>query len=303
MLTPHDIHHGVILPAFLGLVLLLPALIPKLRSRAHIILLLALTVPFLLSYMHLFDRPPLPPIEFMDWLFYLPIAAFPIALIIDIFHGGGRELTAEAQRRRESETKHANFGLLALPLYFLSTILLLWPIFKNNDSFGESATIISFIALASFLSYLSLSQLSPRIGGRSMQLILLLLMAATSQLVFMSGTVTLGQRPLIFTAVLAGTLPVLWYLKIPVTRGPLLLIVLLWHGFLMIGHFGANLTPLNALLLLIAPHLAWAAELRPRDWPAPARILLRFAAVLIAMLTAQFLGWRDFVEATREMQF
>jgi hypothetical protein len=281
MLSPHDIHHGVILPAFLAVVLLLPALIPKLRPRSHIVLLVALTAPFLFSYMHLFDRPPLPPAEFMDWLFYLAIAAFPIALIIDI----------------------ANFRLLALPLYFLSTILLLWPILRNNDSFGESATIIAFIAFASFLSYLSLNRLSPRIGGRSMHLILLLLMAATSQLVFMSGTVTLGQRPLIFTAVLAGTLPLLWYLKIPVTSGPLLLIVLLWHGFLIIGNFGANLTPLNALLLLIAPHLAWAAELRPRHWPAPARIFLRFAAVLIAMLTAQLLAWRDFVEATREMQF
>src|SRR5258706_2507117 len=60
MLSPHDIHHGIILPAFLAAVILFIALIPIVRSRAHIVLLVSLTVPYLLSYMHLFDRPPLP---------------------------------------------------------------------------------------------------------------------------------------------------------------------------------------------------------------------------------------------------
>src|SRR5437867_4187205 len=126
MLTPHDIHHGIILPAFLAAILLLVALIPKLRPRANILLLMALTVPFLLSFMHLFDKPAFPPIVSTDWLFYLPIAVFPIALIIDF----------------------ANFRLLALPLLFLSTILILWPILRNDNSFAESATIVSLISLA-----------------------------------------------------------------------------------------------------------------------------------------------------------
>src|SRR2546421_9414346 len=133
MLTPHDIHHGIILPFFLSAVLLLFSLIPKLRPRASIILLISLTIAFVFPYMHLFDRPPLPPIESTSWLFYLPIAIFPIALLLDFI----------------------NFRLLALPLLLLSTALMLWPILRNDHSLAESATIVTLIAAASYLSYLS----------------------------------------------------------------------------------------------------------------------------------------------------
>jgi hypothetical protein len=278
MLTPHDIHHGIILPAFLAAAILFIALIPKLRSRAPIILLISLTTAFVFPYMHLFDRPPLPPVESTSWLFYLPIAVFPIALILDF----------------------VNFRLLALPLFFLSPTLILWPILRNDHSFAESATIITLIASASFLSYLSLTQLSPRIGGRSIHLILLLLLAASAQILFMSGSQTLGQTALILTAALAGALPLAFYLKIPLTPGPTLLILLLSHGFLIAGLFTANLTPLNAILLAIAPHLAWLAEFRARNWPKFGQMSLRFAAVLIPMLVAQILAWRDFREAMKD---
>jgi len=280
MLTPHDIHHGIILPAFLAAAILFIALIPKLRPRAPIILLLALTVAFVFPYMHLFDRPPFPPVESTSWLFFLPIALFPIAVILDLI----------------------NFRLLAFPLLFLSTTLILWPILRNDHEFSESATLITFLAAASFISYVSLTQLSPRIGGRSMHLILLLLGAASAQILFMSGSQTLGQTALILTAALAGTLPLSLYLKIPLTSAPTLLILLLWHGLLIAGLFTANLTPLNAILLSLAPHLAWAAEFRAKTWPRPAQISLRFAAVLIPMLIAQLIAWRDFHQAMKEMQ-
>ena len=279
MLTPHDIHHGILLPAFLAAAILLIALIPKLRPRAPIILLLSLTIAFLFPFMHLFDRPPFPPAESTAWLFYLPIALLPIALIIDF----------------------TSFPLLSLPMLFLSSTLILWPILRNDNSFAESLTIITFLSLASVLSYLSLTRLSPRIGGRSMHLILLLLLAASAQILIMSSSQTLGQTALILAAALLGALPIAWYLKIPFTAGPLLLIVLLWHGLLIAGHFTAGLTPINAILLILSPHLAWAAEFRAKRWPKFAQISLRFAAVLIPMLSAQFITWREFIEATREM--
>jgi hypothetical protein len=279
MLTPHDIHHGILLPGFLAALILLLALIPKLTPRAGLILLLSLTTAFVFSFMHLFDRPPFPPIESTAWLFYLPLALFPIALIADF----------------------AGFRLLALPILFLSPTLILWPILRNDNSFAESFTIIAFLSLASFLSYLSLTELSPRIGGRSMHLILLLLLAASAQILMMSSSQTLGQTGLILAAALLGALPLAWYLKIPLTPGPLLLVLLLWHGLLIAGHFTAGLTPLNALLLILSPHLAWAAEFRAKRWPKVAQISLRFAAVFIPMLSAQFIAWRDFIEATREM--
>ncbi len=280
MLTPHDIHHGIILPFFLSAVILLFSLIPKLRPRAHILLLISLTIAFIFPYMHLFDRPPLPPGESTSWLFYLPIALFPIALLLDFI----------------------NFRALALPLLFLSSTLILWPILRNDNSFPDCTTIITFISLASFLSYLSLTQLAPRIGGRQIYFILLLLLAASAQILLMSGSQTLGQTALILTAALAGALPLILYLKIPGTPGPLLLILLLWHALLIAGHFTANLTPLNALLLVIAPHLAWLAESRARNWPKRGQLALRFAAFLLPMLIAQFLAWRDFQEAMKDFQ-
>jgi hypothetical protein len=281
MLTPHDIHHGILLPAFLAAVILLLALIPKIRRYAHVVLLISLTVAFVFPYMHLFGRPSLPPIESTQWAFYLAIAIFPITLIIDF----------------------SGLRSLSLPLLFLSTTLILWPILRNDSSFAESATTISLIAFAGFISYLSLIHLAPRIGGRSLHVILLVLLLASAQILMMSSSQTLGQTSLILAAAMAGALPLLFYLKIPLTNGPLLLIVLLWHAFLMSGHFTAGLTPLNALLLVIAPHLAWVAEFRARQWPKLARGSLRFGAVFIPMLTAQIVAWRDFVEATNEMQY
>jgi len=53
---------------------------------------------------------------------------------------------------------------------------------------------------------------------------------------------------------------------------------------------------------VIAPHLAWVAEFRARNWPKFARMTLRFAAVFIPMLVAQLLAWRDFHEATKDYQ-
>ena len=103
MPSPHDIHHGIILPLFLAVVLILPALIPRLRAWGNFLLLFALTVPFLFSFMHLFDRPALPPVEMTGWLFWLPMAALPIAIIIDL----------------------SGLRPLALPVFFLSSTLLL----------------------------------------------------------------------------------------------------------------------------------------------------------------------------------
>jgi len=117
-----------------------------------------------------------------------------------------------------------------------------------------------------------------------------------------SAIVLAALAAILLAAALAGVLPLVFYLKIPLTNGPLLLILLLWHAFLMSGHFAAGLTPLNGLLLVIAPHLAWVGEFRARQWPVLARGFLRFGAVFIPMLSAQILAWRDFVEATREMQ-
>ena len=123
------------------------------------------------------------------WSLRLVIAdlliGFPIALLLDFI----------------------NFRLLAIPLLFLSTTLILWPILRNDHSFAESATIVMLLAFASFLSYLSLTQLSPRIGGRSTHIIFFFLLAASAQILLMSGSQTLGQTALILTAALAGTLP------------------------------------------------------------------------------------------------
>jgi hypothetical protein len=136
-----------------------------------------------------------------------------------------------------------------------------------------------------------------------MHLILLLIVLATAQVVGMSGSRTLGQIPLIVAAALLGTLAVVWYLRIPWTAGPIMVVVMLWHGVLMAGHFTASLRPENALLLAVAPHLAWIAEGRARHWPAAGKVVLRFAAVLIPMLIAQFCAWREFEAAMRELGY
>ena len=57
----------------------------------------------------------------------------------------------------------------------------------------------------------------------------------SNSIIFMSASQTLGQISLIVTSALFGALLLTWPLKIPLTNGPLLLILLLWHGLLISG--------------------------------------------------------------------
>jgi len=281
MLSPHDIHHGILLPIFLSAFFLLPAFIPKLRPHSRIFLLISLTIAFIFPHLHLFGRPPLPPIDSTEWLFYLPLPTLAFALLIHF----------------------TNLRSLALPLLFLSTTLILWPILRNENDFAQSATIITAIALLSFLAYLSLTELSPRIGSRSMHLILLLILAATSQIIFMSATQKLGQISLILASALFGSLLLTWPLKIPLTAGPLLFILLLWHSLLISAYFAATLTLTNLVLLAVAPHLASLSESpKTRLWPTPIRLILRFAVVFLPMFTAQLLALLTHLESMRAFE-
>src|SRR5258706_99538 len=151
------------------------------------------------------------------------------------------------------------------------------------------------IILPFFLSAaLLLFSLIPKLRPRAHIILLISLPPPSPQIPPLSHTQPPANPPLSPTAAIAGVLPLTLYLRIPATPGPTLLILLLWHGLLIAGLFTANLTPLNAILLAIAPHLAWAAEFRSKNWPKPAQISLRFVAVFIPMLIAQFLAWRDF---------
>jgi hypothetical protein len=285
MLYPRDILFGLLLPVATSAIILAASTTRTFRRRPHwqsSLLLLSLTTAFMLSYALLYHLPPFPPTDTVHWLFYFPLPAAILGLLFT-WPPFPRLLTS----------------LLTAPLYLAFILALLHPIFQNI-SFPESAEITVFLTFAGLLSYLSLNTLAHRNRDTTIHFPLFLIIAATGQVLMMSATFTVGQTALILACALAGALPIVWWLSIHWSGGPLLLTLLLWHGFLIYGHYFSMLMPLNALLLAIAPHAAWLAETpRVQQWPKLPRTLIRLTAPIIPMATAQTLALLDFLKAQR----
>lgn len=285
MLYTRDIVYGLILPAVIAALILQGGFTPPLRRRPILqsaLLTVALALAFMISYGSLYHRPPLPPPDTRHWLFYFPIPAAMLALL------------SLALRFPRSLT---NFLVLIL---YCSVVLALFRRIFQNIPFPEAAEITVLLSLTGFLSYSSLRNLADRGRSTAIHFILLLVVAASAQVIMMSRTFTVGQTALILACALAGALPFVWWLSISWSPGPLIVVLILWHSLLIAAHFLSNLTALNAILLAAAPHFAWLAETqRVREWPKVPRVILRYTAPLIPMLTAQTLALLDHLEAQR----
>jgi hypothetical protein len=283
MLSAREILLGFILPALIAAGLLILAFFRPLRAHSWL-LTLGLAVGYMVGYLGMWGARPFPPIDTTHWLLYLPIPAAILGLLI-------------SSRWFPSALSIP----LVLVLYVATSLAILRPIFETI-TFPQAAEVVALISLAGVLSFASLSTLAARDRSSSIHLIMFFILAGTAQVILMAKTAYVAWTALILVAALAGALPLVWRLPISWRGGPTLLVVLLWHALLISSFFFSRLSSSNAMLLLIAPHLAWLAEgRRVQAWPKVPRTIFRVTVPLIPMLIAQTISLLDYLEEQRQV--
>jgi hypothetical protein len=99
-----------------------------------------------------------------------------------------------------------------------------------------------------------------RISGARLSAILLAAAVPLSMALVLSGSQRLGQTAGVLAATQAGTLVASLILgRAAVGRATVLIFVILYAGLLLCGCVYAGLTATNALILFLAPNMAWLA--------------------------------------------
>jgi hypothetical protein len=144
----------------------------------------------------------------------------------------------------------------------------------------------------------ALDRLFGRQPGPEASMALVLVVTLTAIVLMLSGTKTYGQLGLgAATALAPGALLCAIGRTSPFSRSIAPSFVLLLGGLLLAGHLYASLTPVNALLLLLAPLGLWLGQLPAVGrWPKWRRGLLELAAVALPAAAATGLAARQFVE-------
>jgi hypothetical protein len=280
MLSLADFLAGVLLPAALAPGLLLAAWrIARRRMSARDSRSwggpLAVAGGFIAGYWALLGRPELPPLDALDWLFYL---APPLAV-------AG---TADARLG-------LRFGARAVLIAasVATTFLLVgWPLLGGE----ASARILVAGALAT-ASIVALDALAVRSSAARLSAILLAAAAPAAVVVLLSGSQRLGQIGGLLVGCGAGLLAANLVLgSAAIGRGTTLVFGTLLAGVLVCSHLYAELTSGNALLLAAAPNMAWLAYLVPKRAGWLGATLVQLGAVLGVTAIAVARAWLRFVE-------
>ncbi len=240
---------------------------------------LAVGAGFAGGYWSLFGRGEIPPLDVTEWLFFLTL---PLVVLG----------TLDALMRFPMHGRLAASVAAAL----LALSLLSWPIVATGDGVqNEAAVVVVLGALLSVGCITSLEALAVRISGARLSAVLLVAAVPASMAIVLSGSQRLGQTAGVLAATQAGTLVASVVLgRAAVGRATVLIFVILYAGLMLCGCVYASLTPTNALILFLAPNMAWLAWRWPGrfgDWHEPlAQVALVAAVALLALLRA----WQDF---------
>jgi hypothetical protein len=141
------------------------------------------------------------------------------------------------------------------------------------------------LAAGLLVSWLLLDRLATRSPSRAVPLALALTTAAAGITIMLSGYSTGGQLGVPLTGALAAVAIASLLISGPIEwRGAIGVGVVMLFGLLVLGRFFGDLTTLHAVLLFIAPLLAWTSELplikKLGAWQRGAIQLLIVAAML-----------------------
>jgi hypothetical protein len=235
----------------------------------------AVAAAFVAGYWALLGRPELPPLDALDWLFYLAPALAVVG-------------TADAWLRLRFPAR----AVLIAASVAATFVLVAWPLLGGE----ASARILVAGALAT-ASIVALDALAVRISAARSGAILLAAAAPAAVVVMLSGSQRLGQIGGLLAATAGGMLAVNFALgSAAVGRGTVVVFGTLAAGLLLCSYLYAELQTADAVLLAIAPNMAWVAYLVPRRAGRLAAIFVQLGLVLGTAAIALVRAWLRFVE-------
>jgi hypothetical protein len=284
MFTRADLWAGLLLPAAVTAGLLIVACratrrrMPARDSRSWAGPL-ATGAGFVAGYLALFGWVGLPPGDAVNWLFFLAPA---LALVGTVVACGRMALPGRL--------------LLIALVVPLSLVLLSWPLLSaQGAASGELETRLSIAAALAIATVAGLDALSARISAARFDAILLAASAPAAIVLMLSGSQRLGQVGGILSATAAAALAAHLILgPAAVARGVGLVFATLLAGLLWCGNLYAELTTPDALILAVAPNLAWLAELLQEHLGRRGTLLAQGLIVLAVAGVAVARAWIEF---------
>lgn len=214
---------------------------------------------------------PLPPRDASGWLI---LALLPVAAIVE---------SIAAVPRVPSPVR----WMLRTALACATPVILLWPYVQHHWTSTQSWTSLAALS-ASLLALrvsLHLMTRSTSPSDRGPWLTMTMAAGAAGVTIMSSGSVSTGQLALTLSLGMAGAWAASMLLNVPAKLdGGLAVAATALSGLLIIGHFYAELSGVNAILLGLVPLMGWASSL---PWLRERPVWQRTIAVVIltALLT------------------
>ncbi len=288
MLTQSELVFGLGLPGLVGAVLFLLArgtsgADPRDASAGRDASPFALALGYLTAQTTVSGQPAIPPVEAAQWLWF--------ALLGLVVLSAAYECCTTGPWRYYSPLA---IVAVVLPAFWL----LVRPLADNAWTGRETALWLCGIGVATVMMTFALGRLLERRPGVWASVCIVLVITGSAIVLLLSGTKTYAQLAGAAAAALVpGVLLGLAGWSKAFSGHIVPSFVLLQGGLLLAGHQYASLTPLNALLLLIAPLGLWLEELPAvTRWQSWQRGLVALAAVGLPVLVAVGLAARKFFE-------
>jgi hypothetical protein len=290
VLTQSELVFGLGLPGLVGAVLFLLARAssdthPRDAGAGRDASPFALALGYLTAQTAVWGQPAIPPVEATQWLWFALLGLVVLSAVFELRSAGAWRFY----------TPLASVAIV-LPAFWL----LVRPLAENAWSGRETALWLCGIGVAAVATTFALGHLLDRRPGPWSSVGIVLVIAGSGIVLLLSGTKTYAQLAGAAAAALVpGVLLALAGRGRTFSGHIVPGFVLLLGGLLLAGHQYASLTPLNALLLLVAPLGLWLGELptvtRWRSWQ---RGLVALAAVGLPVFLAAGLAARKFLEDT-----
>ncbi len=222
----------------------------------------------------MFGWPPFPPHDAVDWL---PWIAFPLAVggLLDSYY-------------RIAPPARVLLIAVGVPMCLL---LVSWPLLTHAQTLLDNQLMLATgLSVASMLSLDFLSKYTT--AGRFSTLLLAVLIPAAAVLAF-SGSIRLALMAIVLAATQLGTIGAHLLLgRSGLGRGIVVVVGTLLAGVLWSGYLYAQVTASNAILLAIAPNMAWLGPWIPRRYGRLAHVAIQTLAVLAIGGIAMLQAWR-----------
>jgi hypothetical protein len=241
----------------------------------------AVAAGFVAGYALLLGWPELPPLDAIDWLFFVT----PALAVVGLW-----------QVWREVDLAGRATSIIVV----LGAVLLLvaWPVVTSDHRWAHSARLeLQIASVMAIAALVPLDALAYRVSAARLYTILLAMAGPAAITLLLSGSQRIGQIGGLLAACAAGGLAASLLLgRAAVARGTIVVFGVLLAGLVWCGRLYAELAAGNALLLAAAPNAAWLGYLVPDRAGWLPRVLVQLGAVVAVATIAVVRAWLVFVE-------